>query len=743
MRLKEKISKSFVGVLLAVLTFGLSFTSCDDETTTDHSGFALYYSSLTDISPSMNGTIASPTYKGAAPSNFAITSITYGAENESYTGESFVINAENGAIDIVGSQDLKVGEYKISVSCVANGHTHYIDNAVVVNFMKSVPDGITVEPAELRAEYALVMSDDQSVELPTAKVTTEGNHISISGYQISNIKYGETIIENFPNPLFEISNDGVISIVKGCKRIEIGTYVLSLKLNTAAAGGESELGLFPDAVKINITSKPISLTYEPNSDLLEEETGEDHTSYKGKAPKFVGSSEGLQFSIASVVPAEGKDKFTINPTTGEISVAEGHGFQKDNSYTISVLAKNEFSPEGVLFENVFKLEIVAFIAPIQNFNYAETTVKQALKFNIRKNAAFKGGGNLEFAFTPEDQKKYEGILTLNKETGEISAEKYNKLAVGAYDIHVVATNNKGTEQTVVKLTIKENENYFTYISYGNNINEDQTPGNIYDNQYRFHTDSEMDNKILQVKTDIKDATGIKWTATPKVQMAGTTISDNGTLTLSKEGWKDCQTGYVFVTARKGEGDEAIERTFPVFFNFSKAKDGVTVEYTPFVLHVNPKFGGRSTVPSISNKEGFLMDYRRNLEYHNMNGFRDDGSELESGKTKDSPFLKHVWETSGKSTNYGAKLPMSYYDNSGAKPKTAEDLKNSTVSYVDNASGDNQYSFVVNPEVWYDNGWGDGILTFQLTFVTDNTPKNLSGSSNQIFPLAVWLDKDFE
>ena len=743
-----KISKSYVIVFMAVLAIVFGGTSCDDETTTDKTEFALYYSSLTDISPSMDGSIASPTYIGAAPSDFAITGISYGEENEVYSGQSFVINSEIGVINISNTQELKIGKYKISVSCIAHGHTHFFNNAVVVNFMKAVPEGIKVTPAEIKVDYADATGNNKVVKLPTAQVTTDGNHISITGYQISNIKKGDEIIQNFPNPLFEISNSGEIRIVKDCSRFEIGTYVLSLKLNTAVADGNSELGLFQDALKICVTSKPLDLTYNPNSDLLEEETDGNITNYKGTAPKYVGSTEGLNLSIASVIPSDGKDKFTIDPTTGAISVAEGHGFKKGASYVVSVLAKNEFSTEGVLFEDVFKLEIVEFIAPIEHFNYTETTVKQAMKFNIQKNPDFKGGGNLKFELSAADKAKYKGILTLNEETGEISAEKYNKLSIGTYDINVIATNNKGSEKAIVKLNIVENKNFFSYISYGNNINDSKKAGNIFDNQFRFYKDSEMNQVKLTASTDIKEAAGLKWTVEAKSQMKGIVINtNNGELTLSKEGWKTHQLGYIFVTATKGEGEESITRTVPVFFHFSGKIGENTIEYTPFVLHVNPKVGGRSVVPDISKRDGFLMDYRRSFVYNNIDGVRNDGTPLESGdinaKSNPNQFLRNIWGSVANSTNYGAKLPMSFYDGTGKTRKTDDELKNHTITYIDNDPTQNQYSVVVNPNVWYDNGWADGIFVGQMTFVNTNNPGELAGSKNQIFPIAIWLDKDFE
>ena len=760
MKQLKNFTLKFVGVMIAAIAFMFGFASCNDDTTTDSTSFALYYTSMTDISPTMTGTIANPTYKGAEPSGFSITEVTFGDDNQPYTGDSFSIDETTGAVAFSNTSELQIGKYKISVSCIAGGKSYHFKDAIVVNFMKAVPDGITVEPAELLVEYAdIINTEDQTIVLPTAQVKTDGDHISITGYEISGIKKGDKIIENFPNPLFAISNTGEISVVKGNQSMEIGTYVLSLKLNTAVAGSDSEMGLFADAVKVNIVSKPLSLTYNPNEDLLEE-TLTNETEYISKdAPVLEGSLEGVNYSIASVSPAT--DKISIEPETGKIVIAKGHGFNKGESYSVNVLVKNQFCEEGVLFENAFKINIVEFIQPIENFSYPETTVKQALKVNVQKNDGFQGGGNLSFALSEEDKAKYDGILTLDEETGDISAPKYNSLEQGTYDIHVIATNNKGSKEAILKLTISENENYFTYISYGNNLEQDQTPGSIYDNQYRYYKKEDMGNVTLSPKID-NDKGGFKWSYKVKAQMKNTNFNtENGDITLSQDGWKNYQIGVIFVTASKGEGDEEISRTFPVFFHFSVEMNGVKVEYNPFVLHVNPLYGGRSNVPNIvglDNIDGFLMDYRRTFNYYNINGDRLDGSKLEDGASDKNQYLKNLWLkynkaanlTSNNLTKVSHRKPVSYFDNSG-------DLS-LPYAYVDNGNSNNKYTLVVNKQKWTDdnwangaetgiitNGWADGVFIGQMTFTTDGNADYVGDNNNpnKIFPIAIWFDKDYD
>ena len=88
--------------------------------------------------------------------------------------------------------------------------------------MKPVPDGITVEPNEIQIEYSIVSDAESTEELPTAQVKTDGNHVSITKYEIA-----KSDISSF----FNISQTGEITIVRGSD-IAPGIHTLSLKLTT-------------------------------------------------------------------------------------------------------------------------------------------------------------------------------------------------------------------------------------------------------------------------------------------------------------------------------------------------------------------------------------------------------------------------------------------------------------------------------------------------------------------------------
>lgn len=756
MKQLKNFTLKFVGVMIATIAFMLGFASCNDDATTDSTSFALYYTSMTDISPTMTGTIASPTYKGAEPSGFSITGVTFGDDNQPYTGDSFSIDETTGAVTFSNTSELQIGKYKISVSCIAGGKSYHFQDAIIVNFMKAVPDGITVEPAELLVEYAdIINTEDQTIVLPTAQVKTDGNHISIKGYEISGIRKGGEVIENFPNPLFAISNTGEISIVKGNQSIEIGTYVLSLKLNTAVAGSDSEMGLFADAVKINVISKPLSLTYEPNSGKLEEVTTEP-TSFRSQKPVLQGSVEGVNYSIESVTPEDGMEKISIDPMTGEIIVAEGHGFTKNHSYSISVRVKNQFSEEGVVFSDVFELNIVDFIEPIDlsTYNYTNNTGVQAIGFTIKKDEGFKGSEpKFELVNLKEE---YIGQISIEPESGDISVIKDHNLSVGEHVISVKVRNDKEPDGVVKDITIKidENPNYFTYVYYGNNLGENlsELKGDEYYHQFRFRTQDEYkaNRNIKLIDSDIPQGRTVKWeieyTDNMKSQSAQPTIDGSGNITTGRWSANIIGAYRIIVTVGGDDDPYSITRRFPVFIQY--LNQNPEFEFTPFVFRVNPKTGGRFNALKIISqevtKDNLLIDYQDTYSFFNLYGYRggDYDDEYFDGRVDKtdgtgSEFLQNIWTNYGVSS-FSTKTPVYYYNADG---KVMSDLSKQ-LAYFDNSMTDNRHTLVVNAGKWcYDEEWADGLFIGKVSYTKTGDPTVLHGNGN-VYPLIIWFDKDY-
>ncbi|MBW9198696.1 DUF4958 domain-containing protein [Bacteroidales bacterium SW299] len=752
MKLKRQhFSSGFLAILMLVL-MAVSTTSCKDTETVDTSGFQLHYTSMTDIAPSMSGyVIANPSYKGLPPSDFAITRITFGEEGEAYTGDSFQIDASSGSIEILNTDNLSVGVYRISVSCVSGGTTYSFPDIVEVNFLKPVPDGIVVEPNLLTADYNDILDANSEAEMPTAQVTTDNSaeHITITGYAISNVRRGDVIYDNTANPLFAISETGEISIVKGHDEatetnLVPGVYTIDLKLNTRAADANSELGIYTDALQVNVISAPRGLSYADGYVEAGDGTSEHPMrGFTSEAPVLRGSAEGANYAIVAVKRNGVEDesamaKFSIDAATGIITIGDDHGFVIDDVYTVDVSVTNAYSAEGEVYvgEDALTITVVDWVSAPISLSYGNVSAQRLIEFTA--SPEYEGGTTaLVYSFDNLDESLAD-YLSIDSETGVISAAQMHEITPGDYTVVVKASNFVGEITGTMNLHVDEHPCYFTYIRYGNNLGLDETTEA---SQFRFHSLSEIQSMgTIAPKTDFNPDGGatLTWSSEAKFQSAGISIDRNtGVLTLgTTEANFAREMPIIFVTATATLDDFSYSHVVPVFFHYAKEVNGITLEYTPFVFRTSPRLGGRSSVPVLGGADAsnFLIDYRRSPQYWNLNGERSDGTPHESGAIADNQFLTNLWTTYGAGT--GSKDPMGFF--------RGTDIDRSNLSrklgYVDNTSGSsNKYSVVVNPNLWNDDGWADGVFMMTMTFTVDGNINNVNGGT-EIRPIAIWFDK---
>lgn len=244
--------KRLSGLLAGVISISGLALCCTEENSTAEP-FAVYYSGLTEISPGTNANIT-PTWKGSTPEDFSITSIYL--DGITYSSECFSVDSSSGLFSLRGSDDLPTGTYRISISCVSDGVRYNFKDAIVIEMMKPVPSGIAMSPESLTVSADDVMAEEGSVSLPTSSVTTDGSHVTIKSYAISAVYLNGEADETYKS-WFAISSSGEVSIVAGNTEIIPGIYCFDLKLNTYIAGSNSELGLFRNALKINVIAPPL------------------------------------------------------------------------------------------------------------------------------------------------------------------------------------------------------------------------------------------------------------------------------------------------------------------------------------------------------------------------------------------------------------------------------------------------------------------------------------------------------
>lgn len=774
----KKLTTSFWAIL-GIVILSLLNTSCTDTETTDTTNFVIYYAGMTDIGPSMTGIISSPSYKGAAPSDFAITGITLNGEE--YTGQCFNINSETGEITVSNTKNAPVGTYKISISCISNGKRYEYKDIVTVNMLKAVPEGVKVEPNKLEIKLGYIINNEEQIELPTAQVTTDGDHVSISQYAISSVLKDGVLYADFAK-LFQISQTGVISAIEGYENAEPGIYTLNLKLKTNAMDKESEDGIFENALIIDITSEPLKLTYTPSEEFIEEATVEQpNTKYDTKtAPIMMGSKDDIAFSIESVTPETDQsgsptiNKFTID-NEGKIHVAAQHGFKTGEIFNISVRVKNKYAPEGIAFSNVLKLETVNFIHPIENFEYGKSGIVNQVeksKFTIKKNDAFKGD-KVSFTWLTEglDKTIIEQLQPgFSPETGEFTVEKGNKLPVGEYLIRVEAKNQKSEDNnpTIAEFTLKIglNPNNFTTFSYGNNYSKYYS-GDFsdakYDNQFRYResTDIEKIKPILEsfdfnpnAKPGYTPTVSFKVVKTRKVGIGGVN-TNTGEFKFNWPTGKDdmsfadaamvTATAYDGTTYSNADDDPtAVSVSLPVFVHISmlggtvsKPTDNYRIEYVPFVLKTSPKNGGElqgklniyetkneQTNPiswSLDNQH-FAIDYARTFYYYNIAGIRSEiDNDYEGGEEKPNGTAH---ETGADANNpFVVNLWLKNNANTGAKDPVSGFIKDGGEPKTDftktlaYVDNSNGSNFIVKvlPNKWFEHGYANGLFIAQMTY----------------------------
>ena len=748
-------TKSRLIMSLMIVIMGVVYTSCDDTETTDSTKFTIFYSGMTDIGPSMSGRISSPTYKGNTPSDFAITKVTL--KGEAYSGDCFTIDPNDGFISINSTKDMQVGLYKLSISCISGGNYYEFKDIVEINFLKAVPDGISVEPNKLQVKYNDIIDETSEVELPTAQVKTDGDHVTITNYEIAKSDYSK---------YFDITKSGKISIIKGSAALLPGIYNISLKLTTGASSEDE--GIFENALEINVTSAPFGLEYTPNEDMLEAENDKSgKTSFQSNAPALKGSLEGIEYSIENITPTT--DKIKIDPTTGVLSVDKDHGLQSGNNYVISIHVQNNFGEED--FNNAFTLQVVEYIEPISGFEYETSIDKyQYSKFTISPKEGLKGD-NIQFSLINEPD-ALKGQIEFDAQTGTISVEKGNTIPQGNYSLTVRATNSKNAENpadATFTLNIIENPNYFTDIRYGNNID---VPEENNANQFRITEDNEANADATlkgftfpSPQTGLKGDVSVAWSIKNGNKCDNLTIDSNtGKISFNQEatwpadnnGVKANTIGFCYVTATAGtDKDSQISQTTLVFIHYDlKANNGVHIHYNPFVFQADPKNGGNSTVPLVTvngttTTSNFALDYRRSFNYYPTEGTLVKGAPGTAGS-----FLNELWTTYYKAMDIklstGSRNPMSYYgsvyDMSHSKKlPNQSDRLSVALAYV----VPNDLTIHISPNIWKNsNGeYANGIMVGEMTFLTNVTVDTTeTGESlkngKKIAPIIIWFDKKF-
>lgn len=742
--MSRAITRKATAALVALTAIIVSVSSCKAELT-DTGAFALHYPGITDIGPSTNMDIT-PTWHGGTPESFEIFRIK--REGEAVTAECFSVDPTSGVFSIRKSDNLPVGKYRIGIACKVGGVRHEFAEAITVNMMPAIPEGIKVSPDKITILLSQVTNTGSDEELPTAQITTDGEHISIRNYLISGVRRDGKALENWDG-LFSVDKNGKFSILKNNK-FNAGVYVIDFKLTTMVFGADSEEGLFSDALTVEVASAPISLVYNPSAAKVE--AGESYTS---PVPEFIGSVAGLEFSIKRAVPES--DKFSIDKTSGVITLAKGHEYAIGDEIVLSVSAKNNYGERD--FDQVLRIGIVEYIAPITLLAYNDTTVWEGTKVNLKPKQ--RDGDEVTYSFEelPDALKE----LTIDELDGTISVPKKNRIAQGEYSFKVKAQNPKGSLSATVKWNTTENPYAFTFVRWGNNLG--LNPIQDYADQFRVSTTGPTTIPVIEsdIKEGIEVLYEIKGGSKTKGESKINYVSidpKTGKLTTDPSvlGGKIAQmrAHFVFVNIKTGVGTsgETVMK-IPVFFDFNapRTEGGYSIQYNPFAVRCNPKNGTTSVPPTILKNnivvrgeelKNITMDFRRDFNYWNINGHEKhlNGAAAKGDNTK---FLSRVWAAYCQACGFvydseaGSRKAVSYYENYEKNTNGKGDL-NKAAAYI---RGED-LALHINPEKFMDEyGYANGIFTGQVTLGLDGKDPQKANDPYRLFPLFVWFDTNFQ
>ena len=725
-RISEKVSGWLTSAVL--LAAALMAWACTEQNSTEEP-FALYYSGVTEISPSTNLSLT-PTWKGDTPQHFSITSIKF--DGISYQTDCFSVDSESGRFSISGTDNLPTGTYSIGIRCESAGVTYDFPDAITIEMMKPVPAGITVTPSEITVKASDIMSTKADSPLPTAQISTDSDHVSIKGYSIANV-YLDGELAPQCKEWFAMSNTGEVSIVPDNAAIIPGVYAFDFKLNTYIAGSTSEMGIYRNALTIDVTSAPSSLSYPSMTTKVEK--GYGNTS---GAPEVTGSKEGLTYSIKSVSP-DNAVGITINSATGELTFPETDKVNIGDTYTVSVTVENKYGAMDI--DNAFTFSVIDFIFPVTVLRYKD--IKEVISgVSISHEVSEVDGDDVAFSFV--DLPSGLSGLSIDKTTGLVSCSKGTELTPGQYEVTVKAGNVKGDLTTTFKISVLENPYKFSIVRWGNNLGLE--PADKYGNQWRIKSGS-LDIPVLS--SDIPSDAPVSYSIS--VKTSGSTFPHGMTID-SKSGeihvdytTSGARTHYAVITVKVGGSSEAaVTHTFPFFLDqWGRNDAGFNVEYTPFAFRVNPKTGGSSAVPTVTLSSGtfsgFTLDFRRQLWYYNLHGPAEhlDGRLDQAGKDcfLYAPAAKY-FAARNVAVNTGSADPFNYWSNATRGSQVAFGF---TACYVDPTT----LQMVVNPEKFSDDyGYADGVMFGEmLCNVNNNSP--LSQNSNyRLFPIIIWFDPDY-
>ena len=684
-------------------------------------------------------------FRGIDDEEFGV--IQNGADGSSTT---FFEISDEGVVSMVKGDGWALGTYMLDVKVNTESYGSEDEEGLI-------SDALTVNVTA--AEIVINYNDPQYLApnlartyTPTVEGPEEGGP-QVEGYTISGITLDGADFTDIDG-IFSIDELTGVVRADAPETITAGDYAVSVSYTYVGQTLEATDVLviecrpgMPETIYVS----PSSVTMEL-PDLQESSAGTLQSfriMYEGETAEITGY-EIKNVSLDGGTAPNGL--LSIDASTGEITIVKSNSWAV-GEYTVDIKVNTESfgkeSQHGIV-EDALTISVVA--EKVFNYNSADASHKFATGWTAEPVSSFSGAS---YSIKSTSSAVLDEYVSVGASDGTISVSKGNQIPEGEYTVTVTVTSGGESMDADYSFEVTENPYYFTYFSYGNNLNlsEDETDGV---SQFRVTSSSELAALSCEITaTDHNESYSWSFSVERINVLNGISVNrTTGALSFEANGFSAQAMGLAFVTAVSTDPDDADNTwsvTIPFFVDCSGEINGTTIQYSPFALRVNPSWSEpvRSNAPSVtgSDASSIYLDFRRSFNYRNLDGVKADGTPFESGTlnndTVTPDFLVSLWDAykaaTNNSENYGSKRPVSFYE-SNNNQKSAEHLSASPC-YVDGTDGNDKFSVVINPWLWTcDGGLADGVFYGQMTFATEiGKPLN---NGSQIFPFAIWFDKDF-
>ncbi|NME66772.1 surface glycan-binding family protein [Flammeovirga aprica] len=322
-------SKLFNYLIICIPLLMTGFMSSCNKSEESKPNIFLAYMDIEDIAYGSTFSSFAPS-KSINLNNFFIDKVTYSKGDTSfiYEGDEFTINDTTGIISNLSSTTIPIGKYTFDISVNDGTLKHTFSDIFSLNIVEGAPHELVYTPSKITVE--------KGEGFITAPPTIKG--LETFDFQLLPTTAFDYLTINEENGVIALSNNN---------KLTYGVYKVPVKVTS-----NGKQSIFSEALEITVRSlegMPQGLKYAPEKVTLS--LGESFTSDAPTLDETTITPVEFQIANEDLIYQD----FTIDPSTGVISLQEGH-FLDIGTYDITIIAKNEIGE--AIFDKALSIEIL-------------------------------------------------------------------------------------------------------------------------------------------------------------------------------------------------------------------------------------------------------------------------------------------------------------------------------------------------------------------------------------------------